>query len=380
MKITMRAMSVLALILSAGIVLTPSTAAAQETAAVEKASPKALTIGSDAPALKVGKWIKGSEVKSFEKGKTYVVEFWATWCGPCKKSIPHLTELAKKHKDKLTVIGVSVWENDDEYIDTVTKFVEKMGDKMDYVVAVDDHSDNNGSMATNWMTAAKQDGIPASFIINGEGKVAWIGHPMEMDAKLDAVLAGTYDLNKAKAEAEEEAKKAAQAAEDMKAMQKDFAPIRTAMQSGDNAAAIKAIDEVIAAKPQHAERLGTTKFRLLVDMNNADANTVAKTLSESTYKDNSQALNELAWTMLDTKSFTKADFGVAHDIAKRAAELTKMEDGMILDTYALATFKKGDIDKAIEIQSKAVELTKDESEDMTADIKARLEEFKKAKK
>jgi len=50
-------------------------------------------------------------VKGFDKDKTYVVEFWATWCGPCKATIPHLTKLQKEHPD-VTFIGVSVFEND----------------------------------------------------------------------------------------------------------------------------------------------------------------------------------------------------------------------------------------------------------------------------
>jgi thiol-disulfide isomerase/thioredoxin len=101
-----------------------------------------LNVGDPAPALPVAKWVKGQPVKQFEKGKVYVVEFWATWCGPCRQTIPHLTKLAEKYKDKVTVIGVSVWERADEedpnaHIQRVEKFVQDMGDKMNYVVAVD---------------------------------------------------------------------------------------------------------------------------------------------------------------------------------------------------------------------------------------------------
>src|SRR5437588_12539911 len=58
-----------------------------------------LSVGDPAPKLQVKEFVKGDPVKELEKGKVYVVEFWATWCGPCRATIPHLTELAKEHKD-----------------------------------------------------------------------------------------------------------------------------------------------------------------------------------------------------------------------------------------------------------------------------------------
>ena len=63
-----------------------------------KAQAGDLKLGDPAPMLKVSKFVKGSAVQRFQPGKLYVVEFWATWCGPCRVSIPHLTEMAKKYK------------------------------------------------------------------------------------------------------------------------------------------------------------------------------------------------------------------------------------------------------------------------------------------
>ena len=75
--------------------------------AVPGVMAQTLKVGDPAPKIEVKSFVKGEPVKTFEAGKTYVVEFWATWCGPCKTSIPHLSELQKKHP-AVTFIGVSV--------------------------------------------------------------------------------------------------------------------------------------------------------------------------------------------------------------------------------------------------------------------------------
>ncbi|MCU0317689.1 MAG: TlpA family protein disulfide reductase, partial [Fimbriimonadaceae bacterium] len=92
------------------------TALAASLAMAQSGTPAKVTAlepGMKAPELRVSQWFKGQEVKSFKKGQVYVVEFWATWCGPCRVSIPHLTKLAKQHGDKVHMIGVSVWERGD---------------------------------------------------------------------------------------------------------------------------------------------------------------------------------------------------------------------------------------------------------------------------
>ncbi len=129
-------------------------------------------------------WVKGDAVK-FLEGHVYVVEFWATWCPPCRTSIPHLTKLQKQYKDsKVTIIGITN-EKDAKKIE---KFVADQGDEMDYVVAID----ADRSVGKHYMGAFGARGIPTAFIVNGQGKIAWKGHPMDMDSALEQIVAGTY--------------------------------------------------------------------------------------------------------------------------------------------------------------------------------------------
>ena len=154
-------------------------------AALALVQVKAAELGMPAPALNVAEWVKGKAVNFNEgKGKTiYVVEFWATWCPPCRASIPHLTELQKKFKDKgVTIIGVS-----DETVSTVKPFVIKMGAKMEYTVAVD--KDQKTSAA--YMGAFGVGGIPHAFVVDKTGAIVWHGHPMDgLDTAIEVVLEG----------------------------------------------------------------------------------------------------------------------------------------------------------------------------------------------
>lgn len=143
--------------------------------------------GSPAPAIEVRDWVKGKPIKALDAKKTYVVEFWATWCGPCIENIPHLTKIASENKD-VEVIGVSVFEPNDKQ--QVQKFVKEMGDKMGYTVAYSGYDDK---MAATWMLASKNTGIPTSFVVKGN-KLLWIGHPMALDSVLAKVKSGTLDI------------------------------------------------------------------------------------------------------------------------------------------------------------------------------------------
>jgi thiol-disulfide isomerase/thioredoxin len=125
-------------------------------------SEKNPNVGKVAPELQVKEWIAGGAVSDAElKGKPYVVEFWATWCPPCRMSIPHLNELSLRVQPfGLAVIGLS-----NEEAGVVRPFVDKMN--MRYHVGID--NDTKGF---------EFPGIPFAAVVGMNGKVAWAGHPL----------------------------------------------------------------------------------------------------------------------------------------------------------------------------------------------------------
>lgn len=335
------------------------------------ASAAKLNVGDPAPALQVSKWVKGGEVKELEKGKVHVVEFWATWCGPCKTSIPHLTEMAKENPD-ITFIGVSVWENDDA---AVEPFVKEMGDKMDYHVAMDDKSGNEtGAMAQNWMQAAGQNGIPAAFIVNKEGNIAWIGHPMQMEPVLEKVKSGNYDLEEAKKVAAKEAAEREAMAKVQGELGQKVGPL---LQKQDYDGALTAIDEIAASNPEAKPALAKLKFGVAIRGEKYEqAYKAADEVAEAN-SDNAQELNQLAWFIVDNQAVKQRDLDRAMKYASRAVEVTDGKEGAVLDTLARVQFEKGEIDKAIETQTKAVEVA---DAGMKDDLTKNLEKYKAAKK
>lgn len=155
-------------------------------------SAESLKIGSPAPSLDIEHWLSHKDgIAQFEKGKVYVVEFWATWCGPCVASIPHLSELQKRHGDAITVISVS-----DEKPETIETFLDREYGRTTFREMTSRYwlaTDPDGSVKKDYMQAADQHGIPTAFIVGKTGLVEWIGHPMRIDEPVARVLAETWD-------------------------------------------------------------------------------------------------------------------------------------------------------------------------------------------
>jgi thiol-disulfide isomerase/thioredoxin len=342
------------------------------------ASGKELNVGDPAPKLDVKEFVKGKPVKELEKGKVYVVEFWATWCAPCKATIPHLTELQKKHKD-VTFIGVSVYEQDPK---GVKPFVDEMNEKMDYRVAMDAVPEGagagDGKMAKNWMDAAGQEGIPTAFIVNADGKVAWIGHPGEMDAPLEEILNGKWDLKVAAATFKKEMV-------EKRKLRELATKLDEARKSGDTKAFLAVLDEGIAGHAKLEPQLGIMKFHTLITSTDSHdkAWDYGHHLVEDVVKGNAGKLTEIAWLIVNPEAKKKPEprlLKLAVQAAQRADELTKGKEPGVADTLARAYFLSGNVAKALETQKRALELAKGTPMEDDQSMKDRLAEYQKAAK
>jgi len=123
--------------------------------------------GQKSPSLQGLKYVQGSDIPVGDGRNVAVVEFWATWCPPCRTSIPHLNKLYNQYKDR----GVSFVGITSEGESVVNAFIKKMGDDFSYPVALD----TSNSVTQAFPVA----GIPVAFVVGKDGSVVWQGHPMK---------------------------------------------------------------------------------------------------------------------------------------------------------------------------------------------------------
>jgi thiol-disulfide isomerase/thioredoxin len=129
-------------------------------------------IGEKSPEIKIKGWITENppDLRSLE-GKVRVLDFWATWCGPCVANIPHLVKLYSKYKP----MGVEfVALSQDKSAEKVRKLVREK--KMNYLVAIDDGT----------VDRFKVSSYPTVVVIGHTGKVIWCGFPW--DSKFEKAI------------------------------------------------------------------------------------------------------------------------------------------------------------------------------------------------
>lgn len=300
-----------------------------------------LKVGDAAPPLAGITWVKGAPVdfpKDFGK-KIYVVEFWATWCPPCKASIPLLTETQKKFKDDLVIVGVTTPDDRGNSKAAVEKFVKDQGDAMSYTVAFDAQS----KAQTAYMEAAHAMGIPHAFIIGKDGKIAWQGSPLEpeMQDVIGSMASGRFDP-----------------ALRQKVNQK-LNELSPQLQRGDWTGVRDGLIDVLKLDPSSNVAMEVLIVTYAERLNDAvGLRTWAAAFMEQ-HKSDGAVMHLLARKLLDLNN--KENVAARQpELMLRAAEAAHKASaskprGDVTATYAEVVFQIGAVDKAIAIQTEAVQ-------------------------
>ncbi len=361
-----------------------------------------LTIGSEAPQLNVEHWVhdghgKFKPVTKFSAGKVYVVEFWATWCGPCIASMPHLAQLQTEYADK----GVQVISISDEELETVQKFLtrevqsrnrppakegaEKETDKESAPKTYDEltsayclTTDPDRSVYESYMDAAKQNGIPTAFIVGKDSKIEWIGHPMEMDEPLAEIVSDKWDR-----------KKFAEIFTEKQKLDVAMEKIAMAVRSGNMKSALEMVEELIATSKDAGMSDQLYMMRLQLRFRDKDSAEKLPEYIKDAYEkfaERGSVINMIAWNLASkieakdtaseeaSKQMVKSSLAAMEKAIQKAN--TDSERAAMLDTLAHFQYLDGDIDAAIKSQTEAVEKAAPQSKPQ---IKAFLDKLNKAK-
>jgi thiol-disulfide isomerase/thioredoxin len=164
----------------------------------ELATEPTLRIGDAAPALVVREWLRSGPVDRFEAGKVYVIDFWASWCGPCLAVMPELAELQARYKDAgVVVVAMTALDGMNTRGDA-SEAMRLHGGKGNPVAFAIDGGPEGNATVQSYMHAARESGIPRTFIVDQQGRLAWIGHPEKAGRVVGALLGGTWDLSAAR--------------------------------------------------------------------------------------------------------------------------------------------------------------------------------------
>ncbi|HBE70263.1 MAG TPA: hypothetical protein DDW52_19105 [Planctomycetaceae bacterium] len=376
-----------------------------------------LTVGSKAPKLDIEHWIQDGggrfeHVAELKKGKVYVIEFWATWCGPCIEAMPHIAAM-QRHFEERNVQFVSV---SDEPLKTVEAFLDtkyrgllaesdrasggagnkeaggegnesKLGtsDSPGEAELADERStdaqttyrdvtkhyclttDPDGSTHAAYAGAAMQNQIPVAFIVGKSGLIEWIGHPLDMPGPLNAVVSDRWSREyfAAKFKPTQVLKYARQELQEL-------------LVAGDEKAVLKRVDELTDEHP--GITTSQLKLNLLLALGREE-NTrgyIAELRKQFDGKPEFVAL--WTWMVYDlaksgqrtAKKFVGEAEKAANNALKQASPKVQAD---LYDTLAHIAALRGELQAAVDLQTKAVKLVGD---DKRAFVEAYMKELQTA--
>lgn len=295
-------------------------------------------------------WIQGVPVKSWEKDKVYVFEFWATWCGPCLSAIPHLEAIHQKitqEKIPAQIVGINI--RDRYKPQQLKNFLARRNTPPTYAIAV-----AQKETESLWLKPLNVIGIPFSVAVKN-GNAIWKGHPTRLSVDLIREMTRPDFVQKTPRSSQQIREET----------QKRIREIAALFESGETEKAEKALHDFLSddSMPvgQKIFALETPCYRALAQKDfrkmNASLRRQAETLPES-YRNQMRVVNFILTT--DDVPQAERDLALAIECLQRADALAKNDSAQrsfiqtrLAEVYAM----RGDSNRAKAARELAWKLT-----------------------
>ena len=317
------------------------------------AATAAPQVGDSPPPLQIAEWVQGKPVDLARDAgrKLYLIEFWATWCPPCKASVPLLSDYQTKYGKDLTIIGVTDPDDRGNTAAAVRRFVKKQGSDMNYTVAIDDASKTFNAYFDPMAPVA----IPHSYLIGREGKIVWQGSPLDpaLADVIPAVLEGTYDVKTAKLEAE---------------VNRRLDALNVSAQMGQWGVVWDGLVEILQLDPGNLAAMSALTNIYSLELRNIKTFRKWVRAQIDAHHNNGRAMLNLADTLLRIEDLTTRVPDLALEAADKAYGKLHGRDAVAVALYAKALYQIGALDVAIVKQQDAVALAGGAERDMLNDV------------
>jgi thiol-disulfide isomerase/thioredoxin len=277
-------------------------------AAAQSPRNPSLEVGAPAPPLSLQQFFFGDSVASLRKDQIYVIEFSAVGCHPCRKVIPHLSEIAERFKDVVTVISIYTMESnkkdstDVRYLARIRNLVTALADKIRFSVAVDVY---HQATASDWGVHA----TPSLFVVDRLGSIAWKGNNARLlDSVLPAIIDGSFNASTAEQQREQ--------------YNRALKRIQNHQSAGESDLALRKIDSMLVANPLAQSELTWLRYKTLVLHNAVEANAMLEDML-------GRNIPGFAWDKFLAETWTHTnnpDYELALKVADRALKETELDE------------------------------------------------------
>ncbi|GAB5495098.1 MAG: hypothetical protein Phyf2KO_01780 [Phycisphaerales bacterium] len=310
-----------------------------------------LLVGDPAPSIDAEHWYRGEPRSRLPLGNVYVIDLWATWCGPCVRAMPHLSELQNTYADQgLSVIAVSIDTGDSAH-EQVARFVERRSEDITFEVALD-----AGGTKAAWLDASGRESIPSTYVVDREGTVVWIGNPTSpegefgepvIDRVLREVMSDTYNTAEAVDESRAEIMQIREAQKRTEQVQELTEEMGQLWGGGDVEGALALIDEIVSLDPENNSGLALRKAEVLLFERNKpeEASDFFLQMIDGPYFDDNETL--LSFVNLFTGDVDPGDEGKEAAVAAAELVVSREPHPEYILALARAQFAAGNQDEAV---------------------------------